>query len=330
MIELERIYEYEVAFSFLQQDEGIAQQINDLIQDRFKTFLYTERQKELAGTDGERKFNEIFGEQARIVIIFYRDGWGKTPWTRIEETAIRNRAHSEGYDFTTFVQLEPKSKIPIWLPKTRIYYNFDRWGIKGLAPVIEARIQEAGGINKPDTLEDQAARMKRQILLHKERQEFLNSKLGYNKAQEEFEIFIKLLDEKIKSLEDPELNLYFIIDTDNYNKVIIRCEGYSMRCRWHYAYSNTLDESGLNIDVISANQDSLNAILGSNGFGRIEESIIKSEMFNFDFNPSTQETGWSIKTRDIDFFTTEQLIEYWLKFFLGKISKIKIERQRKR
>jgi hypothetical protein len=46
-------YEYEVAFSFNALDEGLATQLNDLISDRMKTFLYSERQREIAGRDGQ-------------------------------------------------------------------------------------------------------------------------------------------------------------------------------------------------------------------------------------------------------------------------------------
>jgi hypothetical protein len=87
-------YDYDVAFSFLAGDESVATQLNDLLQDRLKTFLYSKRQGEIAGTDGEKSFNLVFGEKSRLVVVLYRAGWGETPWTRIEETAIRNR----GYD----------------------------------------------------------------------------------------------------------------------------------------------------------------------------------------------------------------------------------------
>jgi len=92
-------YEYEVAFSFLNEDEELAFRINDLIQDRVKTFIYSRQQEKIAGTDGEETFNQVFGSEARIVVVLYRENWGKTPWTRIEETAIRNRAYEKGYDF---------------------------------------------------------------------------------------------------------------------------------------------------------------------------------------------------------------------------------------
>ena len=33
-------FKYEVAFSFLKEDEVLALKINDLLQDRFSTFIY--------------------------------------------------------------------------------------------------------------------------------------------------------------------------------------------------------------------------------------------------------------------------------------------------
>lgn len=100
---------YDVAFSFHSLDEGIATQLNDLLSDRFKTFIYSEQQKKLAGTDGEKNFNAVYGGEARVVIVFYRPEWGETPFTRIEQTAIRNRAFSKGYDFTLLYR---QSRLP--------------------------------------------------------------------------------------------------------------------------------------------------------------------------------------------------------------------------
>jgi hypothetical protein len=71
-------YEYDVAFSFMSQDEALATEINDLLQDRLKTFLYSKKQEELAGTDGEETFNRVFAEKSRVVVVLYRSDWGKT------------------------------------------------------------------------------------------------------------------------------------------------------------------------------------------------------------------------------------------------------------
>jgi hypothetical protein len=96
---MDETFKYDIAFSFLSQDETVAQQLNDLLQDRYRTFLYSERQKELAGTDGEETFKAVFAKEAGIVAVLYRAEWGTTAWTRIEQTAIRDRAHDDGYDF---------------------------------------------------------------------------------------------------------------------------------------------------------------------------------------------------------------------------------------
>lgn len=156
-------YKYDVAFSFLADDEDIATNINDIIKDRLTTFIYSERQKELAGTDGEKTFSRVFGSEVRIVFVLYRKGWGETSWTRIEETAIRNRCFDEGYDFVLFAPLEKNLELPRWLPKNRIWLGLDRWGIEDAASVIESRVQEAGGIPKEETVEDRISRLKNEI-----------------------------------------------------------------------------------------------------------------------------------------------------------------------
>ena len=114
----DKAYPIDVAYSFVQEDEEVAAQVDSLLKNRLSTFLYSERQGELVGADGEARLKRVFGEEARIVVVFYRTEWGTTPWTRIEETAIRDRAYTEGYDFTIFVCMD-QSKLKDWVPKTR-------------------------------------------------------------------------------------------------------------------------------------------------------------------------------------------------------------------
>jgi hypothetical protein len=121
-------FEFDVAFSFHSLDEGLAIQVNDLLQDQFKTFIYSERQAMLAGTDGEETFNAVYGRKARCVVVLYRKEWGETPFTRIEQTAIRNRAFQEGYEFTLFVPSEKPPSVPTWLPKTRLWLDWNGTG----------------------------------------------------------------------------------------------------------------------------------------------------------------------------------------------------------
>src|SRR5262245_5254540 len=138
-------FQYDIAFSFTKEDEGIATRINDLLQDRYRTFLYSRAQEKLVGTDGEETFGAVFKEQARSVTVLLRPEWGTTPWTRIEQIAIKNRAFDHGYDFATFIVTVPSTPIPDWLPRTRIWYDLSRFGLDGAAAVLAARMQERGG-----------------------------------------------------------------------------------------------------------------------------------------------------------------------------------------
>src|SRR3954470_21148933 len=118
-------FKYDVGFSFIQKDEQLALQIADRIRDRVSVFVYSERQEVFAGTDGVDQHARIYEDEARVVVILHRENWGQTDWTRVEETAIRNRGFKEGYDFLIFVPLDASAK-PKWLPKTRIWVGFER------------------------------------------------------------------------------------------------------------------------------------------------------------------------------------------------------------
>ena len=81
-------FEFDVALSFLARDEPLARRIHDMLKDRYKVFLYSEQQKQLAGKDGEAAFKNVYEKLAKLVVILYRPEWGTTPWTRFEQSGI--------------------------------------------------------------------------------------------------------------------------------------------------------------------------------------------------------------------------------------------------
>ncbi|ANM05252.1 hypothetical protein AMC78_CH03183 [Rhizobium phaseoli] len=178
-----RDFEYEVAFSFAAQDEAIATQLNDLISDRLQTFIYSERQKEIAGRDGQEAFSEVYAVKARLVVVLYRATWGQTPWTRVEMDAIKNRSLNDGWDFTVFIPTEAKPSVPPWLPKTRLWVGLERWGAEGAAAVIEARATECGADIREETIKERAARHERKEALRQKQRQFVNSDVGVNAAR---------------------------------------------------------------------------------------------------------------------------------------------------
>jgi hypothetical protein len=66
---------YDIAISFLAKDEPLAAQLADQFEGRQRVFVYSKKQEALAGTDGEQTFNDVYGKQARLVVVLYRLGW---------------------------------------------------------------------------------------------------------------------------------------------------------------------------------------------------------------------------------------------------------------
>src|SRR5438270_2107609 len=107
-------HKYDAAVSFLQQDEELARDLVDRVRDRISVFIYSEQQKELAGSDsdGVDTFTRVFAVESRVVVVLYREGWGQTRWTRVEETAIKTRWFNEGFSFLLVIALDQKEPTP--------------------------------------------------------------------------------------------------------------------------------------------------------------------------------------------------------------------------
>jgi hypothetical protein len=234
-------FEYDIAFSFVKEDEGLATQINDLVQDRYRTFLYSKAQDQLVGTDGEKTFNAVFGEQARTVAVLLRPEWGRTSWTRIEETAIKNRAYNQGYDFATFIVTAPKTPIPPWLPKTSIWYDLERFGLNGAATLLEARVREHGGAAVQETLADRAARLRRAQDRNDAREAFQRSYEGVNAAREAHQRLVSDLKANAELLR----GIGGRIQDVHGGIVMLVGKGVVLTVQFESFYANSLDKAAL-------------------------------------------------------------------------------------
>lgn len=304
-------YKYDVALSFLKEDEELAFRINDLIQDRVKTFIYSKQQEKIAGTDGEETFNKVFGTEARIVVVLYREGWGKTPWTRIEETAIRNRAFEEGYDFVIFIPLDKPPTVPKWLPKTQIWIGLDRWGIEGAASVVEARVQQAGGTPYEETAVEKAKRFEREITAEENRRNFLESEQGVQTANEHINILFNEL-EKLSEEISAE-NTKFKFKKERKDELFtISIYGLNLKVQWFYKYRNTLRDSHLYVQL---------------HFGyRNDSSLLKDIQYDFDRKTNSL-LGWQQIGSDKGFFTSSQLAQECIKLLLNHVRELRLSGQ---
>jgi hypothetical protein len=299
-------FNYDVAFSFLQKDEGLAMQLNDLLQDRVKTFIYSEQQKALAGTDGEEVFNRVFREESRLVVVLYRAGWGETKWTRVEQTAIRARGFDHGYGFAKFIPLDEPENVPPWLPPTQIYIGLKRFGIEGAAAVIEERIRDLGGNVHQETVEEHAQRIGRQIAFDKRRAHFQREE-GVHAAQAQLVELKRVLTARAESVKNSTaIPLQIAARQDGFWMIGLDC---ALGIAWRSQYGNTLENAHLLVFLYS------HLPAGPGQFMFEKPTLLKSQQFEFDLLPS-EVGGWIMQDGQPSNFSTDALAEYLIKFYL--------------
>ncbi|SCD25480.1 hypothetical protein [Brucella inopinata] len=304
---MENDFEYDVAFSFNQQDEALALKLNDLLSDRMKTFIYTERQKEIAGRDGVQAFSDVYGKKARIVVVFYRKEWGETKWTTVEMNSIRTRAFDIGYDFTLFIPTEDEPVMPTWVPKTRLYFGLKRFGLEGAAGAIEQLVTEAGGRPHEESLEEYAARASRASKFKQDQKRFQNSDYGVKAATEAYAAFGTALSQKALAIAPHGLN---ITVRQNQTFWISSLYPIHMICNWSCYYANVMEGVTLNATWHLGFPDGIPGYWGSP-----EHKKLQTQDFIYELvRPDT--SAYISKSEPSREFTPDALADYLLKILI--------------
>jgi hypothetical protein len=187
-------YKYEVAISCLKEDANIAQELYDLLRPRVRSiFFYPNNQDDLIARDGLEVFQNVFRRESRVVVVIYREGWGKTKWTAVEETAIKEMCFDA--DWTRIVVYSEDEKAPKWLPQSYIWAG-KRYGLTALAGVIEQKVQEAGGNVGEEVVEEMAERIRRFLHAAEAREARRNSDEGIQASLRER----KAIDERLAEM----------------------------------------------------------------------------------------------------------------------------------
>lgn len=296
-------YKYDVAISFLQEDEQLAIEIADRIGDRVAVdiFVYSRRQNDLVGKDGLEAFSGVFGEQSRVVVVLFRGQWGQTPWTRVEETAIKNRGLEQGWDFLLLIRLDMSAPIPKWLPKTRIWLGFDKYGINGAASAIEALVQQSGGDVRAETVVDYAGRIARGIDFERERVSWLSSERGIADATREARVTFDELGKLATQIQGKQTTLELAVERDT-NSIVISCGAHSLVFGWN---------RGEIVNTLSGHY--LYASLQSRFSSQREIEFIR-------YDPDIDRSlvpGWRERDGEKRLLTSAQLADSWLKRLLA-------------
>ena len=309
-------FEFDVAFSFGWKDEAFANRLHDLLQGRLTSFLYSKQQEMLAGTDGEQRFNEVFGSKAKLVVVLFREAWGKTPFTRFEETAIRNRAFAEGYDFTIFIPMDEseKLKVPSWLPKNRLYVGLGRWGIDGAAAAIEARFSELGGVVREETIDDIAARAARVLDFRKQRDAHFGSDVGVSAQGQAYEVLKAGLLGAVEKLKVtlPSINLVEKHIGNPGGAVLFLSNPVAMSVNWQLKYRNTLTDAHLEATLWE----------GHPPWPGIMSFEQPRKLATLRFNPdlvADGQAGWKATQSQQEPINSKGATDAILKFFLAKV-----------
>lgn len=310
-------YKYEVAISFLEKDEQLALQIADRLRDRINVnvFVYSERQDELAGTDGVENFSRIFGEEARVVVILYREQWGETKWTRVEENAIRARGFNEGHEFVLLVKLDNSTQPPRWLPPTRIWVGYERYSIDGVASAIETRVQSLGGNVHSESAIDYAARLDRSISFASERRAWYESKRGLEEATQELNKLFSELKRLVNEIAEKTPRLHLSFDRGGQDVCVFKCKGLELQVIWTKRPADSLKDAHLWVLIIENRQR------------RSWSSEIDTiKHYNVQYIPDL-DLGRQVVWRKVDeaerLCTSRQLADDLLKVFLDKATRSK-------
>jgi ElaB/YqjD/DUF883 family membrane-anchored ribosome-binding protein len=183
---------YDVAVSFLSRDEPLAQQLYARLTEQMDVFEYSKRQEHLAGTNGLESLRDPFRSESRVVVVLFRQGWGETPWTRVEQSAITDRFLQEGWEFLLFVTLDDHDALPKWLPTTELRLSYPQYGLEQLLGAIKIRAQKLGSVVRQETSADRAKRFREESHARAERDLLLQHK-GREAFQAEFATVVEEL-----------------------------------------------------------------------------------------------------------------------------------------
>lgn len=148
-------YKYDIAFSLRHEDAPFAHELKKALNPKLNIFFYETNKDELTGKKSLEKFDKVFREEARLVVVFYRETWGKSHATEIEENAIIERSKKEntGVNFVVMIKMD-ESKPPWWYTPGRIYADPAKSDLNELAGICEYKINELGGEITPMTFEE--------------------------------------------------------------------------------------------------------------------------------------------------------------------------------
>jgi hypothetical protein len=240
--------QYDVAISFLSKDEAIAAAIYRKLTEGLQVFFFPRNQEDIAGTDGLESMRKPFFDDSRVMVVLYREPWGKTPWTRVEETAVKEACLEYGWERLFLIVLDPASALPVWLPKNHVRFNYADFGPEQAVGAIKARVQENGGQQLPLTAMKRAEIFEAEELFRRDKSR-MNSEKGIEAIVNNVAELFREVEKHCTAINAKgSLGIRCGVDFRERNAIqtCAMTDGSVGLCVvWHQQYSKTLDGSGL-------------------------------------------------------------------------------------
>jgi hypothetical protein len=321
---------FDVAISFLVQDEPIAAALHHELSQTLNVFFFPHKQEDLAGTDGMESMRQPFLEDCRVMVVLYREQWGKTRWTAIEETAIKEACFNGEWKRLFFIALDRHSALPKWLPEYHVRYNWEDFGLDQAVGAIKARVLDTGGQPAAPTPLKRAELLKDddEYRLDKSR---MNSSEGIAKILESLQALFAELQKQCEAvIAHGHLQIRYEIDSqprNTHHSCVMTDGNVGMIVIWHQQFSNTLDDSGLHIQQYNGG-----LILNSEMGRRVH--LRKPDLLTEDrYEPElsrAREYGWTSEDGEGQFISSSALASRCVVKFLDLVDAFasgKIERR---
>lgn len=314
-------FKYDLAISFLFQDENLAKEIEVEISKYAKVFFFPKKQKEVAARDGVDIFSEVFLKEARVNLVLYRQRWGKTNWTRVEESAIKQRTFFDSEERATnkwneliFVNLD-KSEVPSWVPPLYVYLDYSSYGFMELIGVIKRRIEELGGLLEEEGYLDVAKRLQAEQALHKELEQYINSEKALLDARKEAEQVLSIFENSYKEFRDYGTGYPFGEFKKSTFHNTFAVGGAHVHIKWNQYLVNTVEHSTLELIIYS---------MPTNYRRRYAFVINSRKELGWKLKQIGDTRGWyDASNEEHEFIPSKELVEFWMKELVNTISEKK-------
>lgn len=297
----------DIAITFVNKDLGLANDLRDALSSSFENvFVYASKQEELAGTDGLESLREVFRYRSRLVVILFRERWGETDWTRVEEQAITDRFLKEGAKFL-FVIMMDDSAPPPWLPETHIRFNLKDFGVQEAIGAIKARALERGSVVHHPSAATRAAKAQEQVEFGNRRAQLFRTGEGVQQVEKEAHSLLKLLADRAAESKKAAPGLHMAFGCTD-EACVIRAPGIAVTCWYRNRITNVLDEARLIIRELRGAV----VLPGENAYAperprELAETVFKPEL--------TRAQGWCWKSESGEMLSSEQVADLCLNRF---------------